>query len=94
MKAVVATFLAKQFFAYIVFVLNDADFILVPSCLSGQDASKHLHGDLERSRLKFDLGSRPRGDPSRSIAYDSMRLDDRNTTRPHPLRSLFCIKSY
>ena len=68
--------------------------ILVPSCLSPEDASKHIQVDIERSMSKFVLRSRSRGDPSRPFAHDSMPVDERNTMRSLPRLYLFWIKSY
>ena len=65
MKAENGRILAIVFHLNLLF-FNDIDSILVPSCLSRQDVSINVHGDLERLRSKFGLRSRSRGDPSRS----------------------------
>ena len=77
-------------FAYIFFVFKYTDFILVPSCLSRQDASKHTHCDLERLRSKFELRSRSRGDPSRSCDtwFDASWWEKHNETTPTSLSLL------
>ena len=51
-------FWRKWFFADIFLTKSGRAIILAPSCFSRRDASKHIHGDLERSRSKFDLRSR------------------------------------
>ena len=56
--------------------------ILTPSCLPHQDASKHVKHNLERSKSKFDLRSRSRGDRSRSycICIDASWWEKHNET--------------
>ena len=56
-------FLAKPFFDNFR-VSNDGEMILTPSCLPYQGESTYVYYDLERSRSKFGLWSRSRGNPS------------------------------
>ena len=58
--------------------------IWAPSCSSPQGASKHIHGDFERSGSLFDLRSRSHVDLNRSccISVDASRQDRHNDTTP------------
>ena len=69
---------------------NDIDLILVPSCFPRQDALNNIRVDLQRSRSKFDLRSKSRGDPSRSycIWIDASWWDKHNVTTPTSLSRL------
>ena len=73
-------FLAKTCFAINFQTKKASGIILAPSCFPRQGASKHMHGDLERSGSIFDLRSRSLVDLSRScrISVDASRQPKHN----------------
>ena len=69
---------------------------MTSSCSYHQDTSKYVHVDLGKSRSKLDDRARTLGHEVTKIghvAYQSMRLCDRNKSVPNALLYHYSIKS-
>ena len=64
------------------------------TCFFGQHASKNMHCNLERSTLKFGLGSRSRDTQAECVTDQSKSLEEMNSLGPSAVRYCSSIENY